>query len=529
MGNLDLLSYEALLEESFPLEISDKPQNQVQHRGLGQIKHSRSLILDGITGWVAWSAILIVVVGAIFSPVFVFTLSAIVGIYMAGRFVMAGFLALGGVIRIKRAQNIDWRTKYAHLRRADSLAWSDVLHVLVIPNYKEDYQVLHDTLSRIAESPLAKTNVCVVLGMEEREQGASAKAESLMIAFESRFLHIITTFHPKDIPGEVAGKSSNEAWATREAYNTLVIGHGYDMDNMVITIMDADSLIHPRYLEAVTCHFATTPAQNRYNEMWQAPIRYDNNISKVHPFFTFIHAYSTAWYLSGLSGRHPMPLSTYSLSFRLAHEVGYWDTDVIPEDWHMYIKCYFKKGGNLRLTPIYLPFSGYSAAVGETFMEAVRSQYAQSVRHMWGAEDVGYILDQSSKHQSMPILPQLTIFWRVFHNHALSTTGWIITNLGVQLALLIYPNLQNNPAISTQMALLHAIIQIIIAVSILFWVIDMRMRPQKSWTIGEWILTAISFIIMPFTTVVMTIMPALEAQTRLMLGIPIHYRVARKV
>ncbi len=531
MGNLDLLSYEALLEESFPLEISDKPQSQtqVQHRGLESINKSRSLILDGITGWVAWSAILIVVVGALFSPVFVFTLSAIAGTYMAGRFAMAGFLALNGVIRIQKAQKVNWRTEYDRLRRADSLVWEDVIHTVIIPNYKEDYTVLYDTLERIAQSPLAKTNVCVILGMEEREKDAAAKAESLTIAFESRFLHIITTFHPKDIAGEVAGKSSNEAWAAREAYKTLVVGHGYDINQMVITIMDADSLIHPHYLEAVTCQFATTPVQNRFNSMWQAPIRYDNNIWKVHPFFTFIHAYSTAWYLSGLSGRHPMPLSTYSLSFRMAHEVGYWDTDVIPEDWHMYIKCYFKRHGNLQLHPIYLPFSGYSAAVGETFIDAVRSQYAQSVRHMWGAEDVGYILDQSSKHQRMPILPQLTIFWRVFHNHALSTTGWVITNLGVQLALLVYPSLNYDPIIGTQMAILHAVIQIIISVSLLFWVIDLRMRPQKSWTISEMIMTIISFIIMPFTTVFMTILPALEAQTRLMLGIPIHYRVARKV
>lgn len=530
MGNLDLLSYEALLEESFPLEISDKPQSAPQ-RGLeSETATQKSIILDGITGWIAWSAMLIMVVGALVNPVFVFTISAIVGMYMAGRFLMAGILALRGMILIKEAQKIDWQAKYHQHHHPDNLAWGDVLHVMIIPNYKEDYKVLYDTLARIAESPIAKTQVCVVLAMEEREKDALAKSESLTVAFESRFLHMMTTFHPKDIPGEVPGKSSNEAWAGREAYKALVLGHGYDIDNMVITIMDADSLIHPRYLEAVTYHFATAPKDIRYNRMWQAPIRYDNNIWKVHPFFTYLHAYSTAWYLSGLMGRKPMPLSTYSLSFRLAHDAGYWDTDVIPEDWHMYIKCYFKRKGNMDLQPILLPFSGYSAAVGDTFIDAFRSQYNQSVRHMWGAEDVGYIIEQSTQNQKMPLLPKLSIFWHVLHNHALSTTGWIMTNLGVQLALILHPQYISTGIVSYQINLLQAIIHIIILTSFLFWVMDMRMRPPKdSWRLDEILITAISFVIMPFTTVILTILPALEAQTRLMLGIPIHYRVARKV
>lgn len=530
MGNLDLLSYEALLEETFPLEISDKPQT-APYRGLeSETPKQKSIILDGITGWIAWSAVLIMVVGALVNPPFVFTISALVGVYMAGRFLMAGILAMRGMMLIKEAEKVNWRVKYHQHRRSDSLAWTDVIHVMIIPNYKEDYDVLRDTLARIAESPMAKTQVCVVLGMEDREQNVHDKAESLMMEFESRFLHMIATYHPKDIPGEVAGKSSNEAWAGREAYKTLVLGHGYDINKMVITIMDADSLIHRRYLEAVTYHFATTPTKMRYNRMWQAPIRYDNNIWKVHPFFTFLHAYSTAWYLSGLMGRNPMPLSTYSLSFRLAHEVGYWDTDVIPEDWHMYLKCYFKRKGNMQLQPIFLPFSGYSAAVGETFMDAFRSQYNQSVRHMWGAEDVGYIINQSTQHDDMPTLSKLGIFWHVLHNHALSTTGWIVTNVGVQLALFLHPEYIATGVVAQQIALLQVIIHLIIITSFLFWVMDMRMRPQKtSWRLDEIIMTGICFVIMPFTTIILSILPALEAQTRLMLGIPINYRVARKV
>lgn len=529
MGNLDFLSYEALLEETFPLEISDKPTTT--YRNLDdKTSKQKSIITHGITGWIAWASLLIMIVGALVNPSFVFTLSMLVGIYIASRFLVAGILALRGMTYIREAEKKDWKIQYHQHRRMDSLAWRDVIHVMLIPNYKEDYDVLRDTLRRIAESPLAKRQVCVVLAMEEREQHAQTKAESLMMEFEPYFLHIFATYHPKDIPGELAGKSSNEAWAGREAYKRLVLGHGYDINKMVITIMDADSLIHPRYIEALTYHFATTPAKRRHNCMWQAPIRYDNNIWNVHPFFTFIHALSTIWYLSGLMSKRPMPLSTYSLSFRLAHDVGYWDTDVIPEDWHMYLKCYFKRRGHMQLHPIFLPFSGYSAAVGDTFIDAFRGQYNQSVRHMWGAEDVGYIINQSIHHHDMPIMPKISILWRVLHTHILSTTGWITANIGGQLAFLLHPDYVASGAVAQQIMILQVAVYVIISSSVLFWVMDMRMRPRKTtWRLSEILLIGICFAIMPFTTFMLSVLPALEAQTRLMLGIPIHYRVARKV
>lgn len=528
MGNLDLLSYEALLEESLPVDVSENP-SRLKRVGVAQNKRNRSLILDGFAGWIAFIIGVVVVFGAVVAPPFVFTLSALIGAYIAVRLILTALNSSLGFKRIKKALKVDWRAEYARLQRHDSLAWESVLHVAIIPNYKEDFNILADTLARLAESPIAREQVCVVLAMEEREQIATEKAEKLTAMYQDKFKHILQTYHPKDIPGEVAGKSSNEAWAARKAYHTLVHGYGYDMNRMVITIMDADSLVHPRYLEALTCHFATTPVKMRFSTMWQAPIRYDNNIWKVNPFFSFMHAYSTMSYLSRLSGRNPMPLSTYSLSFRLAHDVGYWDTDVIPEDWHMYIKCYFKRNGNLNLQPIYLPFSGYSAAVGESFFDAFRSQYAQAVRHMWGAEDVGYIIEQSATH-NIPLTRKFTIFLNVTLNHTVSTIGWIATNLGMQLALSLHPNFLKNEVIPHQMLLIQLIVQIIVIITLYLWVMDMRMRPRKEqWRIGEVMLTGVSFFCVPISTLTLSILPAFEAQARLMFGVPITYRVARKV
>jgi hypothetical protein len=90
--------------------------------------------------------------------------------------------------------------------------------------------------------------------MELRETTASLKALQLVSEFSSYFKDIRYTLHPPDIPGEVAGKGSNVAWATRSVWMALrpteSIGRFSvekreakvdDRERTVITIMDSDS------------------------------------------------------------------------------------------------------------------------------------------------------------------------------------------------------------------------------------------------------------------------------------------------
>lgn len=52
--------------------------------------------------------------------------------------------------------------------------------------------------------------------MEQREQNAVAKATGLVNEFSKKFRSIDFTVHPPDLPGELAGKGSNMAWAARK-------------------------------------------------------------------------------------------------------------------------------------------------------------------------------------------------------------------------------------------------------------------------------------------------------------------------
>jgi hypothetical protein len=487
------------------------------------------MVLDGLPGFIAWLSLLFVIVGSIQAPWVVFVVTAVVAVYNAARMLMAGIANLMGLGLIARWETTDWHAKYEQDRDAESLVWDAVLHVVAIPNYKEELMILRQTLERLAQQPLAATQVVICMAMEAGEASSITKADTLRAEYADKFRHFLVTMHPKGLSQELQGKSANEAWAIRSVKRQLVNDMGYDIDNIIITICDADSLIHPKYIECLTYHFTTSKI--RHAMVWQGPIRYHSNIWEIHPALGLVHAYSAAWELAYLAAPwwDPMPISTYSLSMRMADEVGYWDTDVIAEDWHMFIKCFFRREAKLQLGRIYLPFSGH-AATGDSFLEACKNRYSQTLRHAWGAKEMGYTIAQMIERPEVSFFRSIRLVFRVAHDNVMAGAGLIILTLGVALPILLHPNI-----VSGNLQPLFIVMQIasvlVTLLGVVFWIIDLKLRPARPrpWTLQEVILTLLSFPMLPILTLIFMAIPVMQAQTRLLLGMPIQYRVARKV
>ncbi|MCE2490748.1 MAG: hypothetical protein J4G17_12340, partial [Anaerolineae bacterium] len=67
---------------------------------------------------------------------------------------------------------------------------------------------------------------------------------------------------------------------------------------------------------------------------------------------------------------------------------------------------------------------------------------------------------------------------------------------------------------------------------IVLWAQDVSMRPprppDRPQTLKERLLTLVSFPLMLVLALIFVALPTLQAQTRLMLGIPLQFRVTRK-
>ena len=436
-------------------------------------------VLNAIPGALAWTSLLVVFVAALFAPLVMLWGAALLAFYSAVRFVFAGAAVVLGLRRVRAWEAIDWNAYYREHATASSLPLERVHHLIIIPNYRESSQTLRLSLQRLVEQNINRAQISVMLAMESGEDGARDKGRALKAEFEEHFANFFVEVHPKGLHQEMQCKSANEAWSARWAKRRLVDEDTYLIDDIIVTTMDADTLWHKNYLHALSALFAID--EQRHAAFWQAPIRYHSNVWDVNPFIRLIHAYSTAWELAYLAAPwwQALPMSSYSLSLKLLDQTGYWDPDVIADEWHMYIKAYFKREGDLVLRPVFLPFSA-NATGGDNLFDAFRQRYEQTLRHAWGAKEIGYTIAQIQNNPHQDRARSLHLLFRVAHDNLLAGAGWIILTAGTQLPALLHADKVQTWTSEPQFYLLQASFFVVTILSLLFWWADVRTRPARA-------------------------------------------------
>lgn len=479
-----------------------------------------------VPGLLAWFILGLSILGVLAFQRLFFNAARLFAFYLLARLVVMAISYLVGMVRCRT-----WEARHesgaspgheAHeLQRID-----DVHHVVIIPNYMEPMEILRRTLHRLAEQDEAHRHLMVVLAMEEREPASRAKARALCTLFADRFAHLLVTVHPANQPGEIAGKGSNQAWAARQAKRELVDRLGTPIERLTLTSCDADSVLHPRYFAALTRLFAED--SQRYRRFWHAPVFLHSNIWEVPAPIRLLSFFDGATAVARLVTPllWPLPVSSYTLSFRLADEVGYWDPAVISEDYHMYLRCFFATHGQISLTPIFLPTSA-DATGGETLWQALVNYYRQEVRHAWGAKDVGYILQQWRHSPGCPFFKKLFLLVQLLHDDLLRSTFWFILALGSLLSSMSHGTYVITLAGPSMASALVQFVNILSAVCPLaIWAIE-RTRAPSTREGGRLVRLAeevIAWALLPVITLLFLALPALHAQTKMLFGSELTYR-----
>lgn len=505
--------------------------------------------LEALTGGLALFLISALVWGYVWFPSELAIALLLFDVYWLWKSWTIAYHVVKGVRLMRRYTDTDWRREYGRVARRDPfvLPWDGVRHVVIIPNYKERPEKLRATLRALAACRGAQESIIPVLAMEEAEPDAHRKAAALADEFRSAFPAFLCTFHPAGLPGEVRGKSSNEAWAARRAYEALVVERGMDLDNLTVTSCDADTIFPSAYFECLTFFFATDP--RRYRLFWQAPIFFYNNIWRVPAPLRVPNALSGLIHLSRLSRRRRVLFSqsTYSLSLRMAHEVGYWDTDVIPEDWHMFLKCFYTLGGAVDVQPIHLPL-GNDGALSSTAKSTYVNQYLQVRRWAWGAVDVPYAALHALRRREIPLRRRLLRFWYFFENHLMWSTQWFFITLGGLIPwaygeltgdILVPPwfyvkNLLGQPSFYPDwlgwLSITTLILTPCLLIYLLLIAVDSRLRPPAPpLSRLQKVISHLVWLATPPITFFFSALPALDAQLRLLLGKRMEYRVTEKL
>ncbi|MEK7129735.1 MAG: glycosyltransferase family 2 protein [Patescibacteria group bacterium] len=417
---------------------------------------------------------------------------------------------------------VDW------LSQAQVLpGFGHIHHVIIIPEYREPLHILHRTLTNIAKQDFPKDRLIVVLATEDKDPQAKETAAALKKEFGNRFGHFLITRHILH-NGEVAGKSSNMAWAARQVVKSLK-SWGISMEQTTVTSCDADALIHPKYISSLTYHFLTDP--DRSYHFYQGAILFYSNIWRIPLPNRFLNTLNSIWNLSLLSQKTRLiNFSTYSLSLATAIKAGSWSVDVIPEDYHLFFKVYFALGEKVHTRPIFLPILA-DAAESHGFFRTMVNQYEQSKRWAWGVSDIPYIIRGVFTHTEIVLTDRLRRLFMMLEHHIFWPANWFILTIGSTLPPLINPAFGRTVLGHNLSKLSSGILTLSTIFLLVVFVIDWRIKPPKPKEMSSWKLPFLylQWFTLPIISFFLSALPGLDAHTRLLFGRRLEYRVTEKV
>lgn len=270
-----------------------------------------------------------------------------------------------------------------------------MFHFVVLASYKEHMHIMQEAIQSVAASPLAAQQICLVLAMEEREAESKEKANELVKEFRRKFKHMFATFHPANIPGEVASKASNMHWATAKISDYIRSQPGLSEEQVVQTTGDADSNFHPSYFDALTEAFlGLGPEPDSKRVIWQCPIMHFKNYAELPGLVRVAIHCTTAHELANLADpimtMTAMPFSTYSIPHKFLVDVGDFDPDWVSEDWHLGCKLRLATLGKCQFRPIFLPVVNYGPE-DETWFKTMDQRWQQMKRHALGYTELTYV------------------------------------------------------------------------------------------------------------------------------------------
>jgi len=494
-------------------------------------KHEKAIqrALEIAPGLLAWGFILFPFWGSFFMPRIVAYITIAFLVYWFYRSFLSAALGVIGYFKIKKSNQTDWRNKYQLEKGADSLEWNKIQHLVVIPNYMESVAKIAGNLSSLAnQKDIDIKKLHVVLAMEERAAGHKERAAELTAQFAGKFGHLWVTIHPEGLVGEIKGKASNEAWGAKEAEKKL-LKLGYRLENITITSCDADAIFHPRYFSALTYNFAVN--QNRYLRFWQSPIFWYNNLYRVPTFTRIVGILGNVIHVASLQepDRLLFNYSCYSSSLKLLDGVGFWHTNIIPEDWHVFLQAFFHNQGKVEVEPIFLPTS-IDAPEGATYLGSLKARYEQCKRHAWGATDIPYAVKEAIRHPEIPFLVRFFRIFKIIETHFIWSTNWFILTLGALIPTIVNPVFQQTALGYNLPKISQFILTVCLASLVFVIVLDMMFRPPKPKGYPLWrsVFDYLQWLTMPIATLLMSVLPGLDSQTRLMIGKRLEYWVTEK-
>lgn len=482
-------------------------------------------ILESFPGLVSWSFILFPLMFVQFYPQQVALFALFYAIYWAYNAVKFIFFAYMGHVELQKTLKFDWLEK---LKKDFPDEWNKYYHCTIIPFAVEPENIIDKTIESIANINYPTNLKIICLSSEKAIPIGKEISERLRNKYKDKFGYFFITEHELK-PGEIKGKASNQNHAIRyllSEFDKL----GIKDDHILVTSNDADMLNNREYIPYLIYTFLSQDPELRHKRIYQSiPTDY-NDFWEAHFFSRIIVSIGAQWRLClNYRGDYRCTVySFYSLSLKALKNIGFWDPDVIPEDERSMIKSVFSFGQDFKVIPLFITTVGTPIKVKNIF-KSFLEQYKQIRRWAWGASEFAYFLNRALIDKKVP--------WRVklpfIFNQIRSSSEWVLTSI-IPLFGGFIPSLLNEEYTKTTYAyaipMLISYIFTFCTILIVFAIIiERKLAPKienKSFTFK--LLSFVHWLLIPYVSLFMSSLPALDAHTRLMFNRKLTYVAAPK-
>jgi len=480
--------------------------------------------LEMLPGIMTWATIIAAIALSYFKPMWVALFAVAFVLYWFFRAIYFSFHLKAGYKQMKINEKVNWIEKLEQIRNISNglsiNSWQDIYHLVILPMYKEPYALVRESIEALLKTDYPKDKMIVVLAQEEKGgEEMRITGERISQEFQDKFFRFLVTTHPGDLAGEIAGKGSNETWAARKAKN-LLDDLNIFYERVIFSAFDVDTAAAPHYFSCLTYHYLTTPRPTRtsfqpialfLNNVWQAPF-----ISRLFSFS------SSFWHI--MNQERPEKLitfSSHSMSFRALVDIGFKQTDVVSEDSRVFWQCLLYYDGDYRVEPLFCPIS-MDVNAARTFPRTLINMYKQQRRWAYGVGEIPYFIFGFLKNKKIPLKRKLALTFEVVEGHwnwacasfLLACLGWLPTMLGgYQFSQTIFS--YNLPRI-VGWVLTIAMIGLFSSMYYTFYLLPPKPgQTKKGFSV---LIASMQWLFLPLTMIFFTSLPAIDAQTRWLLG-----------
>lgn len=435
-----------------------------------------------------------------------------------------------GYRKMEQAKKVNWLEK---LEKDFSDEWQDYYHLLVLPTANEGLEIVGPAFEAVAKSDYPKDKIFLAVGLEEKVQQKNPQLVEDKIneahKWDGKIGAVFTTIHPMNLPGELIGPGSNRNWMIHNAVKELA-KRGIKPSQVLVTTLDADYVVHPRFLAGALHKYLSIPKDERLKRSLTGVFLFYNNYWQTPAPMRLVAVGTSFWQMAEMVGSDKyMNYSSLSINMQSLLDIGLWISDKVNDDSGFYWKAYYHFKGDYKVLSHFLPIYG-DAVLDTNLVKTFQNQYLQLKRWAYGVEHVPFIIKEYFKNKDIPFWDKTDkLIFKLWAELKWTSLALFVTFAGL-LVPIINPTYSQS-VVSYNLPIISSYILTfgLVGMFATIYVHEKTVPPRpKSWGKIQKFWTYVQWLLIPLIMVTISTIPAIDAQTSLMFGRYLEYRVTNK-